>query len=164
MIYSGTGYNGNTGAQQFMFTIPNDPAFSFLNAAGQTWYMAPQLPIGNHEPIWIGFGADADVPAEKFRDQVVYLDLLGVKGPGRAEALGFHKPGESWTTSRMFSSADPALRSLAVYPGDHTHNATLFSGRLRRPSRKPPTASPRPLIPSPQRPPQERRRVGKMVD
>lgn len=127
VIYSGTGYNRNTGAQQFMFTIPKDPAFDFLNAAGQTWYMAPQLPIGNHEPIWIGFGADVNVPGDKYRDEVVYLDLIGVKGPGRVEALGFYEESGKWNTRRMLSSADTAYRSLAVNPGAHTHNATLFS-------------------------------------
>lgn len=127
VIYSGTGFNGQNGSQQYMFTVPNDPAFEFLGGEGRTWYMAPQLPVGNHEPIWIGFGADAKIPAEKFRDEVVYLDLIGVKGPGRVEALGFHRSGESWVVNRMFSSVDPVYRSLVVFPGDHTHNATLFS-------------------------------------
>lgn len=127
IVYSGTGYNGRTGAQQYLFTIPDDPAFAFLNAAGQTWYMAPQVPVGNHEPIWIGFGGDTSIPADKLRDGMVYLDLIGVRGPGRVEALGFYRDGETWHTSRMLSSNDPAFRSLAVYPGDHTHNATLFS-------------------------------------
>ncbi|SDZ90783.1 surface-anchored protein [Bowdeniella nasicola] len=110
IVYSGTGY-----------------AFAFLNAADQTWYMAPQVPVGNHEPIWIGFGGDTSIPADKFRDGMVYLDLIGVRGPGRVEALGFYRDGDTWHTSQMLSSKDPAFRNLAVYPGDHTHNATLFS-------------------------------------
>lgn len=45
---------------------------------------------------------------------MVYLDLIGVRGPGRVEALGFYRDGETWHTSRMLSSKDPAFRSLAA--------------------------------------------------
>lgn len=125
--YLGQGYDNR--GQTFMFTPEGQPELSFLGPDAGTWYMAPQLPYGNHSPIWAGFGADAAIPVEKFRDAVFTLDLVGIDGPGRMEALAWTPASEGFpaTAFRLLSSTDSRYRSKLMTAGDHTHNYTLFS-------------------------------------
>ncbi|MDO4607134.1 MAG: choice-of-anchor M domain-containing protein, partial [Bowdeniella nasicola] len=126
--WSGTGYDSlRDGHQQYMFTPPDKPEFAFLKSDGGTWYMAPAVPGGNHDPIWLGFGTDANVPTEELRDGLVSLDLISVNGPGRVEQVNWFDEGDGYLVSRFFSSSDMGYRTQAAPAGTHTHNATLFS-------------------------------------
>ena len=115
--------------QHFLFTVPEGAReLDFLDA-GEHWYMAPAVPGKGNIPIWSGFGADAGVPVEDFRDQLFTLDLVDVRGPGRVEAFAWAPDFDGGTGSvqRMFSSVDPRYRSAGLNAGSHTHNYTLFS-------------------------------------
>lgn len=125
--YLGHGYDKN--GQTFMFTPQKQPGLGFLGPEAGTWYMAPQLPFGGHSPIWAGFGADAKIPVEKFRDAVFTLDLVSTNGPGRMEAFAWTPASDGFAevVGRLLSSTDPRYRSRLMTAGVHTHNYTLFS-------------------------------------
>lgn len=107
----------------YTYRVTDKPGYSFLGKPGQALYRAPANPGSPYEPIWIGMGANSDIPVEEFRDQSVVLDLLDFKGPGRMEmwTSGYHGP------NRMLSSHDTALRSYWMEAGTHTHNETTFT-------------------------------------
>ncbi|WP_165168246.1 choice-of-anchor M domain-containing protein [Rothia uropygialis] len=126
VAWVGKGWN-RSGKNQYQFTVPDSPNLDFLKSAGKTWYMAPGLPINNHDPIWMGFGADTDIPIEKFRDKSFFLDLLSVDGPGRVEMLNYTADIYPQDVNRMLSSSDQGWHSQRLVPGSHTHNATLYS-------------------------------------
>lgn len=127
----GQGYSGrgDTPAQQFMFTVPGQggEALAFLGAPGETWYQAPRLPVGNHDPIWIGLGADAGLPVDTFRDGTASIDLLSVDGPGKVEWVSSSESDGHWDVIRILSSTDPDRRSHKITAGSHGHMDTLFS-------------------------------------
>lgn len=127
--YAERGYDRN-GRQQYYFQAKKDaPELDFLRETGEHWYMTPAVnPLGMAQ-IWSGFGADAGIPVEKFRDATFSLDLVTVNGPGRVELLTWSEleEGKLGHVNRMLSSTDPNYRSFALTPGNHTHNLTLFS-------------------------------------
>ena len=57
---------GRDGGNQYQFTLPADNSFDFIGKPGETYYAAPHNPTGSHDPIWLGFGADAGLPVKNF--------------------------------------------------------------------------------------------------
>ena len=97
----------------------------FLGNPGDLLYWSPQV-TSRGAPIWAGYGADAGIPAELFRDKTFSMDIVGWNGPGRYEAFSMQLwPEEGFR--RMWSSHTPGLRSTSVQPGNHTHNHSTFS-------------------------------------
>lgn len=113
--------------QQYIFTVPDTPAASFLGKPGDQLYAAPSLPMGNHDPAWIGFGADTDIPTEQFRDGSFALDILKVDGPGDVEMFRYDGRNNPTSIDRFLSSKDPGWHSSMLKAGSHTHNYTTFT-------------------------------------
>lgn len=125
--YLGKGYNAE--GQTWLFTVPeNEPALDFLGKAGTTWFQAPQIAGWGNQPIWSGFGADAGVPAEQFRDALFTLDIVKAEGPGQVEWFAWQESSSSATRvpERFFSTKGTQAQSQSLQPGTHTHNFTLF--------------------------------------
>ncbi|RRD61868.1 choice-of-anchor M domain-containing protein [Leucobacter sp. OH1287] len=118
----------NRRGQNFIFTIPEDsPELQFMGQSGENWYMADYNTLGEPVTIWSGFGADAGIPVEQFRDAVFTLDLVSAKGPGRAELFVWTEGIDEYgLVRRMFSTSDPHFSSYLMNPGNHTHNYTVF--------------------------------------
>lgn len=113
------------GTNQYQFTVPDDPALSFIGEAGKTYYMAPHSVKGSLDPVWMGFGADTELPVDTFRDNIASLDLLSVDGPGEVEMFNYRSgPGG---LHRFFGSHDGAPHSAWLTSGTHTHNYTVFT-------------------------------------
>ncbi|EEH63202.1 actinobacterial surface-anchored domain protein [Gleimia coleocanis DSM 15436] len=116
--------------QEFYYTIPSDPRQAFLGKVGTQVFWAPNTVVPRSKQLWIGFGADTEIPIEAFRDQSFTLDLVGFSGPGRMDlfvstldpAFMLENP-----VTRLLSSHEPGLRSTWIKPGLHTHNHTTFS-------------------------------------
>lgn len=109
----------------YIFRVPENETYRFLGKPGTLLYRAPQLPdMNTYAPIWLGMGADRDIPTDNFRDQNFTLDLLGVNGPGKVEFFG---SGDATYAYRMLSSHDPKYRSYWMTAGTHTHNDTTFT-------------------------------------
>ncbi|WP_165242950.1 choice-of-anchor M domain-containing protein [Corynebacterium lizhenjunii] len=125
VAWVGKGWAKN-GASQYQFTLPADGAFDFVGQPGQTFYNAPATVNGSHFPIWLGFGADLELPTENFRDGVTSLDLLSVDGPGEVE-LYRHYHEDSPDAGRMLGTSAGAPSSYPLKAGSHTHNSTLFT-------------------------------------
>lgn len=125
----GKGWGGSifSKGNQYIFTSTGSEALSFLGGAGKHYYLAPQLTSYNHDPIWAGFGADSDIPVEKFRDGTFSLDILSVDGPGVMEFFSYSDFGTVPSALRMLSSQENGLQSYLLAQGTHTHNNTVFS-------------------------------------
>lgn len=120
----GRGYS-ITGSQLYSMDAPENGDLSFIGAEpGDMLYAAPAVNGRNNGPIWAGFGADTNIPIEKFRDNKFDLEIVGFNGPGRMEMLTYY---EGYPIRRFLSSHDPHLRQTWVDPGNHTHNQTLFT-------------------------------------
>ena len=115
------------GQSQYTFQLSDSPSLRHLGKPGDVWYRAPALPWGNQDPIWAGFGADRDIPAETFRDGTFSLDLLEIKGPGRMEMFNYFDGEHPRDLSQLFSSFRDGWKSSLLHPGSHTHNETVFS-------------------------------------
>jgi len=95
-------------------TVPDNPAFGFLGAPGDTVWVAPQS--NDSTPfLYAGFEAES-IDRGALRDDVVVLHLLGVDGPdgGRFEAYSgaLRATGEPW---RILSSVDDLAADPAGY-------------------------------------------------
>ncbi len=124
VTWVGKGWDQN-GANQYQFTVPDDPALAFAGQAGKTYYMAPASVNGSLDPVWMGFGADTELPVDDFRDNIASLDLLSVDGPGDVEMFGYY-PGPGGL-QRFFGTTESAPHSAWLTSGTHTHNYTVFS-------------------------------------
>ncbi len=124
VTWVGKGWDQN-GSNQYQFTVPEDPALSFLGKAGTTYYMAPARVQGSLDPVWMGFGADTELPVDDFRDNIASLDLLSVDGPGEVEMFGYY-PGPGGL-QRFFGTTEGAPHSAWLTSGTHTHNYTVFT-------------------------------------
>lgn len=127
IIWLGKGWSDWSGKSQYTFVVDDDPQQSFLGKVGDSLYLAPMLPEGNHNPAWVGYGAELDIPVEKFRDGTFALDIMEVRGPGEIELFRHHSGWGPLSLKRMMSSKTPGLNSALLSPGNHTHNATTFS-------------------------------------
>ncbi|WP_288832552.1 choice-of-anchor M domain-containing protein [uncultured Corynebacterium sp.] len=123
-VWVGKGWAA-TGANQYQLTVPEDPKLSFLGNPGDVVYAAPINIFGNHDPVWLGFGADAALPADTFRDRTASLDLVSAGGPGLVDMFTWYD--DSAGLHRILSSADDGPRSAYLSAGTHTHNYTTFT-------------------------------------
>lgn len=119
----GKGYGLTTGRQQYQLITTHDPVLEPLREHGDRWYLAPRL-IDGPNPIWAGYGADLDIPTERFRDAIFTLDIVRFNGPGRMELMIYH---EESGIRRLLSSHENGLHSAYLAPGRHTHNETVFT-------------------------------------
>lgn len=119
--------------QNFMYSLPQNGTQDYIGAPGTTYYTAPSQASANREPIWIGFGADTGLPVENFRDNIAFLDLLSVDGPGDVEFFTNDDDADGAELHRMLGSFKGSPHSTYLNAGTHTHNATLFTkpGRYR---------------------------------
>ncbi len=124
VVWIGKGW-GRAGQSQYQFTVPENPKMSFLGAPGDTVYSAPAVSSGNHDPVWLGFGADTDIPVDTFRDGYATLDLVSVDGPGRVDMFTWYDDPAGFR--HMLSSASDGPRSALLTAGTHTHNYTTFT-------------------------------------
>lgn len=127
-LWVGKGYN-DAGHQQYIHPITKDnaPELGFAGKPGDLLYRAPAQPGFSRSPIWAGFGADTNVPIERFRDQSFTLDMVGFDGPGRMEMFNNYGTEHKESASRLLSSHDVGLRSAFLAAGSHTHNDTTFT-------------------------------------
>ena len=127
-LWVGKGYN-DAGHQQYIHPITKDnaPELGFAGKPGDLLYRAPAQPGFSRSPIWAGFGADTNVPIERFRDQSFALDMVGFDGPGRMEMFNNYGTEHKESASRLLSSHDVGLRSAFLTAGSHTHNDTTFT-------------------------------------
>lgn len=127
-LWVGKGYN-DAGHQQYIHPITKDnaPELGFAGKPGDLLYRAPAQPGFSRSPIWAGFGADTNVPIERFRDQSFTLDMVGFDGPGRVEMFNNYGTEHKESASRLLSSHDVGLRSAFLTAGSHTHNDTTFT-------------------------------------
>lgn len=124
----GKGWSGDgKGTNQYIFTTDNTPSLQWIGEPGKNYYMAPQLPSFNHDPIWAGLGADSNIPVEKFRDGTFATDILSVNGPGTMELFRYTNFGNMADSMRMLSSTTSGLNSYLLHQGTHSHNYTIFS-------------------------------------
>ena len=127
-LWVGKGYN-DAGHQQYIHPITKDnaPELGFAGKPGDLLYRAPAQPGFSRSPIWAGFGADTNVPIERFRDQSFTLDMVGFDGPGRMEMFNNYGTEHKESAARLLSSHDVGLRSAFLTAGSHTHNDTTFT-------------------------------------
>ena len=134
VAWVGKGYSATDNSNQYLYTLPANGTQDYIGAPGTTYYTAPHQVSGNTSPIWLGFGADASLPTDKFRDGVAFLDLLSVDGPGEVELFTNKDEDEDGTQlHRMLGSFPDSPHSAYLVAGTHTHNSTLFTkpGRYR---------------------------------
>lgn len=124
----GKGWSGDgKGTNQYIFTVGDSSSLSWLGAPGKNYYMGPQLPTYNHDPIWAGMGADSNIPVEMFRSGAFVTDILSVDGPGTMDLFGYTGFGNLADSERLMSSTLKGLHSYLLSQGTHTHNYTVFS-------------------------------------
>ncbi|MGI1860268.1 choice-of-anchor M domain-containing protein [Corynebacterium striatum] len=116
---------GRDGGNQYQFTLPADNSFDFIGKPGETYYAAPFNPTGSHDPIWLGFGADAGLPVKNFRDEYASLDIVSVDGPGDFELFNYHNSPAD--LRRMLGTTPNSAHSAELTAGTHTHNYTMFT-------------------------------------
>lgn len=113
------------GHNQYQFTLPEDDSFNFIGKPGETYYTAPFNASDAHDPIWLGFGADAGLPVNDFRDEYASLDIVSVEGPGDFELFNYHNSPTG--LRRMLGTTPSSAHSAVLDAGTHTHNYTLFT-------------------------------------
>lgn len=116
---------GHDGGNQYQFTLPVDNSFDFIGKPGETYYAAPHVPTGSHDPIWLGFGADAGLPVKNFRDEYASLDIVSVDGPGDFELFNYLNSPAG--LRRMLGTTPSSAHSAELTAGTHTHNYTMFT-------------------------------------
>ncbi|SDS15249.1 choice-of-anchor M domain-containing protein [Corynebacterium timonense] len=122
VVWVGKGWG--RGASTYQFTVPDDPAMAFLGEEGTVVYAAPQNPYGTRDPVWLGYGADSELPIDSFLDSKASLDLISVNGPGRVDKFVWHEGPYGFR--HLLSSAN-GPRSVYLTRGTHTHNYTTFT-------------------------------------
>lgn len=96
-------------------TVPADPAFSFLGAAGSTVYVLPQTEVAGL--LFLGIGSEEIAPGD-FQGDVLNLTLASLTGPGDFSLFtvdGFGVPTVYW------NSADGLGDTFVVPTGGHAH-------------------------------------------
>ncbi|MFI5732202.1 choice-of-anchor M domain-containing protein [Kribbella sp. NPDC051587] len=103
--------------------LPDLPAFSFLGTPGSTVWMAPESQ--DPELIWPGWDTET-IPAGALRDDAVDLTLLNAEGPGAVEVF-YNYDEFTGAVPRVFSSVDPAFKTLHQPVGRHVHANWSFA-------------------------------------
>lgn len=111
---------------EYVYRVPNDERLKFLGEPGTRLYGAGNPAGGKGTPIWAGFGADINLPTEKFRDGAFNMEIVDFKGPGKMELFrGTGDPTDP--VERFWSSHEKGLRATWVDRGNHTHNQTTYT-------------------------------------
>ncbi|GAA3550257.1 choice-of-anchor M domain-containing protein [Kribbella ginsengisoli] len=103
--------------------LPDLPAFAFLGKPGDPVWIAPE----SQDPdlIWPGWDTETITPGTLAGD-AVDLTLLSASGPGNVEIF-FNYDDFTGTAQRLFSAADPTLRTLHQPVGRHVHANWSFT-------------------------------------
>ncbi|WP_257202689.1 choice-of-anchor M domain-containing protein [Corynebacterium cystitidis] len=125
-VWIGKGWS-DKGNNQYQFNVTDDELLDFLAEDGEVLYASPAFTSGGHNPVWLGFGADANIPADDFRDGTIVLDILDIEGPGKVEMFSYTNDGDWKNLRRLMSSSDEGFRSARLNVGQHTHNWTTFT-------------------------------------
>lgn len=111
---------------EYVYRVPNDERLKFLGKPGTRLYGGGNPAGGKGTPIWVGFGADINLPTEKFRDGAFNMEIVDFKGPGRMELFrGTGDPTDP--VERFWSSHEKGLRATWIDKGNHTHNQTTYT-------------------------------------
>ena len=124
-LWVGKGYHARTGQQQYLYELPANNTMADVGKPGEVYYTAPRTPGGNQDPIWWGYGADVQLPAEEFAGGVASMDLLAVEGPGEVELFADY--GDESGPERLLGTGPVSPKSVKLHKGLHTHNSTLFT-------------------------------------
>lgn len=103
--------------------LPDLPAFAFLGVPGDSVWIAPESQ--DPELIWPGWDTET-IPAGSLKDDLVDLTLVDAQGPGAVEVF-FNYDEFTGAVPRLFSSVDPAFRTLRQPVGRHVHANWSFS-------------------------------------
>ncbi|MEU4290815.1 TIGR03773 family transporter-associated surface protein [Kribbella sp. NPDC026596] len=103
--------------------LPDVPAFAFLGKPGDPVWIAPESQ--DPELIWPGWDTET-IPAGALRDDVVDLTLVDAEGPGAVEVF-FNYDEFTGVVPRLFSSVDPAYKTVDQPVGRHVHANWSFS-------------------------------------
>ena len=104
-------------------TVPADEAFEFMHPEGRPLWVLPQ--DENPDLLFLGTAGD-EIPAGVFTDDLVNLDLIGVRGPGE---MFFYSVDSFGSPTVFFNSRDGITESdtFPVPVGGHTHNNWAFT-------------------------------------
>ncbi|MFK4087064.1 TIGR03773 family transporter-associated surface protein [Kribbella sp. NPDC020789] len=103
--------------------LPDLPAFAFLGTPGSSVWIAPESQ--DPELIWPGWDTET-IPTGALRDDAVQLTLLNVDGPGAVEVFSNYDEFAG-KVPRIFSSVDPAYKTLRQPVGRHVHANWSFA-------------------------------------
>jgi surface-anchored protein len=103
--------------------LPDAPPFAFLGKPGDPVWIAPESQ--DPELIWPGWDTET-IAAGMLRDDTVDLTLVDAEGPGAVEVF-FNYDEFTGVVPRLFSSIDPAYRTVHQPVGRHVHANWSFS-------------------------------------
>jgi surface-anchored protein len=103
--------------------LPDAPPFAFLGKPGDPVWIAPESQ--DPELIWPGWDTET-IAAGVLRDDIVDLTLVDAEGPGAVEVF-FNYDEFTGVVPRLFSSIDPAYRTVHQPVGRHVHANWSFS-------------------------------------
>lgn len=104
-------------------TVPTNPAFAFLGAAGAPVYILPQAQ--NPALVFLGFGTE-ELPSGLFTNDQVKVSLRAVRGPGQFSVYdvdAFGTPNVIMNSGDGISAAD----SVILQAGGHRHVNWAFT-------------------------------------
>jgi surface-anchored protein len=104
-------------------TVPSDPLYGFLGAAGMPVWILPQ--VQDESLLFLGFGSD-DLPQGVFQNDTVHIRLTKVKGPGEFAMFGY----DSFGTPFVVMNTRDGLDAADTYPfvaGSDAHFNWAFS-------------------------------------
>ncbi|GGP66036.1 TIGR03773 family transporter-associated surface protein [Saccharothrix coeruleofusca] len=102
-------------------TVPDDPAYAFLGAAGSDIWVLPQVQAQG--VVWPGWNTQ-DPSIRDLAGRGVDWRLHGVSGPGRFELF---LNGSFGAPETVFSSRRPYPQQTGVEPGTHAHGNWVFT-------------------------------------
>ena len=102
-------------------TVPDNPAFGFLGAAGATTWILPE--IQNEELLWPGIATE-EIESGVFAGDTVTLAVQKVNGPGRLAVFTEDAVGNP---NVLVNSADGLPDAVALDAGSHLHASWAFS-------------------------------------
>ncbi|MDO8183963.1 choice-of-anchor M domain-containing protein [Conexibacter sp. JD483] len=102
-------------------TVPDDPAYAFLHAAGRQVYVVPQTQ--DLKVVWVGWNTQDPDVMERI-DRGVRLTLTDVEGPG--ELVVFLQSGD-FAEPQVLWDSTAAARPVWVDVNTHTHANWVFT-------------------------------------
>ncbi|MEU4693771.1 choice-of-anchor M domain-containing protein [Actinoplanes sp. NPDC023714] len=106
--------------RQAQTTVPADPAFAFLGAAGAKIWVLPE--IQDDELLWPGLSTE-ELEAGVFAADTVALKVRGVTGPGRVAVWTEDAVG---TPHVLANSGDGLPDVVPLTAGEHRHTSWAF--------------------------------------